>query len=700
MLQAQSCISARTPANSIAANTSDSSTPAGWTDFTVPTGTDKRIRSGAALDPNNPLGPTVYFHCNNGSLYALDANTGALRWSAATGNAGGPPVDATWDTQPVSSSPVVDSSGVVYVGSADGSVYAFNPSTGAQIWRVVLNSAAVEPVEATIAIGQNGILYVGTRVHPVTLIGGAMYAINPVTHTKVWSQVVGGNAGYVASPVLDQAGFIYAPHFDKTVRKLNPADGTTVQTWSDLGGKLCQTPSINQNGLLIIGTSAFPGHLEVNEVAAIKISDPNSSVPYWELTQVGGLDLGNTLGSPAIICTSSGTTYVADMLGKVFRFDSGGTMMAAGWPTFQCGNRRAGKSITYPSAIAELPPFTTGDSAYTAVSRLDVFGRAVGQSYGYYDGPCGYQDNGYAAALWVNNGISVPGGCSASYYLGNTYATALSGAGDVVGYYSTRAIVWPDGANSSTFFTDLTPPSGFTSSIAMDINSSGTIVGYGNTASATDVVKWTKSGNAWNTGVDFGTTPGNWTVPTSISDGGHLAGRAKFVSGGQPHAFLFDPLNGIFNDLGTFGGSQSWGWQVNDASGTVGWAQTTQGYHRAFLIPIDCTTLNGHPEYEVPALPGVSRLDWYSEAYGVNGLNQAVGRAQNQSLAYRAFLYKPGNGGVIDLNTITLDGGQTPASLGWTLTQAQAINDGGVIVGYGSISGRNTAWIIYPKCQD
>jgi len=38
--------------------------------------------------------------------------------------------------------------------------------------------------------------------------------------------------------------------------------------------------------------------------------------------------------------------------------------------------------------------------------------------------------------------------------------------------------------------------------------------------------------------------------------------------------------------------------------------------------------------------------------------------------------------------------------LGWTLTQAQAINDSGVIVGYGSISGRSTCWIIYPKCQD
>src|SRR5438094_6472753 len=138
MLQAQSCISARTPANSIAANTSDSSTPAGWTDFTVTNGMDKRIRSGAALDPNNPLGPTVYFHCNNGYLYALNAATGAQRWRAHTGNEGGPPVVTYFLPNPVSSSPVVDSSGVVYVGSADGSVYSFNPSTGAQNWSVSL----------------------------------------------------------------------------------------------------------------------------------------------------------------------------------------------------------------------------------------------------------------------------------------------------------------------------------------------------------------------------------------------------------------------------------------------------------------------------------------------------------------------------------------------------------------------------------
>ncbi|PYK96847.1 MAG: hypothetical protein DME19_18350 [Verrucomicrobia bacterium] len=420
-------------------NTSDGSTPVGWTDFTVPTGTDKRIRSGAALDPNNPLGSTVYFHCNNGYLYALDANTGAQRWTAYTANEGGPPVDPDFVTQPVSSSPVVDSSGVVFVGSSDGSVYSFNPSTGAQIWRVVLNPAAVEPVEATIAIGQNGILYVGTRVHPDTHIGGTMYAINPVTHTKLWTQVVGADVGYIASVVIDQSGFIYASHFGNTVRKLNPADGTTAQSWV-LQGKVCQTPSLNQNGLLILGVSLFPGSPEVNEVEAIKIGDPNLFEPIWEIQQVAGQDLGNMLGSPAIRCATDGRTYVADMLGKVFLFNSGAPMMAGQWPTFQCGNRRAGKSITYPTVIAELPPFYSGNSVSTQVNRVDVFGRSVGQSYGFYDYACGsYSDQGYAGILWRINSVVHPGGCTFAYYTVNSFATGLNSIGDVCGYNSARS---------------------------------------------------------------------------------------------------------------------------------------------------------------------------------------------------------------------------------------------------------------------
>jgi len=47
-----------------------------------------------------------------------------------------------------------------------------------------------------------------------------------------------------------------------------------------------------------------------------------------------------------------------------------------------------------------------------------------------------------------------------------------------------------------------------------------------------------------------------------------------------------------------------------------------------------------------------------------------------------------------------LDGGQTPAGLGWTLTSAVSINDAGFMVGYGSNATGTHSWIIYPKCQD
>lgn len=49
---------------------------------------------------------------------------------------------------------------------------------------------------------------------------------------------------------------------------------------------------------------------------------------------------------------------------------------------------------------------------------------------------------------------------------------------------------------------------------------------------------------------------------------------------------------------------------------------------------------------------------------------------------------------------MVLDGGQTPQSLGWILTSAVAINDGGVLIGYGTQNGVFKALIIFPKCRE
>ena len=189
----------------------------------------------------------------------------------------------------------------------------------------------------------------------------------------------------------------------------------------------------------------------------------------------------------------------------------------------------------------------------------------------------------------------------------------------------------------------------------------------------------------------------------AITDADAIAGKAIFTSGGPAHAFNTAPnatsLSSA-NDLGTMGGTSSEAWDMQDAQGTVGQSQIATGYWRGFFLPITCGTLGGTATYQLPALSGVTRTDWSSAAYGVNASGSVVGYTQDQNLANRAFRYSNQTGTTIDLNTITLDGGQTPASLGWTLTQARAINTAGVIVGFGTISGRATCWILYPKCED
>ena len=49
-----------------------------------------------------------------------------------------------------------------------------------------------------------------------------------------------------------------------------------------------------------------------------------------------------------------------------------------------------------------------------------------------------------------------------------------------------------------------------------------------------------------------------------------------------------------------------------------------------------------------------------------------------------------------DLNTLTLQNSVTPASLGWSLSEAVSISDAGHLLGFGTKNGNSRAWILYP----
>ncbi len=97
----------------------------------------------------------VYVGSDDDHLYAYNAQTGAQLWSAATGSL-------------IRSSPAV-ANGVVYVGSDDDHLYAFNAQTGASLW-----SAATGSFISSSPAVANGVVYVGSS-------DGNLYAFDAQT---------------------------------------------------------------------------------------------------------------------------------------------------------------------------------------------------------------------------------------------------------------------------------------------------------------------------------------------------------------------------------------------------------------------------------------------------------------------------------------------------------------------------------------
>jgi len=95
-------------------------------------------------------GGMVYVGSLDGSLYAVDASTGKLRWSLRTGGE-------------VTSSPAIAADGTLYVGSHNGNLYAVDGRTGQVRWKY--HSAG--PIYSSPAIGRGGVVYFGSSSHGV-----------------------------------------------------------------------------------------------------------------------------------------------------------------------------------------------------------------------------------------------------------------------------------------------------------------------------------------------------------------------------------------------------------------------------------------------------------------------------------------------------------------------------------------------------
>ncbi|MBM3475760.1 MAG: hypothetical protein FJX75_21040 [Armatimonadetes bacterium] len=201
------------------------------------------VRSSAAIAEN-----TVYVGSDDGYLYALDLETGALRWKYRLGS-------------PVASSPAV-ASGRVFIGDDSGSVYAFlaegdkrltEDRVGLQLWRFDAGEAVVGSPLVTLS----GHVVFGSR-------NGAAYAVDVVSGRPVWTHPTGGpvTASPVKSPqplaVVDSSGrerterdVIFCASEDGQLYALAERDGQVL--WSvNTGAPVRSTPVAWDKKVLVV----------------------------------------------------------------------------------------------------------------------------------------------------------------------------------------------------------------------------------------------------------------------------------------------------------------------------------------------------------------------------------------------------------------------------------------------------------------
>jgi outer membrane protein assembly factor BamB len=166
------------------------------------------ITGGVALNGEN-----IYFGSFNGNIYALNAATGDLEWQFTTGN-------RVWAT-PV----VLD--GRVYIGSFDKMLYALDATNGNQLWAFEAEAAVASTAQVV-----DGTVYFGT-------LDRTFFAVNAADGSLEWS-FPGGDAGsdgpqgwFWAKPLVYE-GTIYAPNLDGKVYVLDASDGQKLREF-DLG---------------------------------------------------------------------------------------------------------------------------------------------------------------------------------------------------------------------------------------------------------------------------------------------------------------------------------------------------------------------------------------------------------------------------------------------------------------------------------
>eukprot|EP00058_Branchiostoma_floridae_P028600 XP_002614091.1 hypothetical protein BRAFLDRAFT_67323 [Branchiostoma floridae] len=193
--------------------------------------TEEDLGSSPAFSPDKSV---LYFGTEDGHVNALRVKDGHVVWRYKTGGS-------------VTCSPLVGADGTVYIGTLDSVMYAFTPD-GAVKWSRDLGGE----IWIGLAIGHDGrLVYVGVLAET----NFNAFALDTQTGTPAWSFKAAGPIW--AAPVLSRDGrYVYFSSRDSHIYTLRADSGSLVRKF-DVGEDhdgIDSTPVINKDGTLFVAT--------------------------------------------------------------------------------------------------------------------------------------------------------------------------------------------------------------------------------------------------------------------------------------------------------------------------------------------------------------------------------------------------------------------------------------------------------------
>lgn len=241
----------------------------------------------------------VYIGTGAKKFYALDAATGAVRWSYTSNGSF------------AYSSPTYRD-GVVYVGCIDSYVYAFNAVNGRVLWKYNAGTTGIESdaviADSTVYVGCNDDYLValdavtglprwtyltGANISSSPKIANGMvyfgssdnsfYALQAKTGQLVWKFTTGAMINQSGASLVN--GVLYFGSRDGYLYALNAGDGSLKWKYNTQVSLETSSPTVSNGVVYIGGWYSFPGFNVKGSVYAL---NANTGALVWESLQNTG----------------------------------------------------------------------------------------------------------------------------------------------------------------------------------------------------------------------------------------------------------------------------------------------------------------------------------------------------------------------------------------------------------------------------